>query len=179
MSYPPSYSDGQELFEELKLLDSTTNDEFNQRKYVIIHDLAEARFLEARPYFVAGLENPDPDYRWACISALATHWQDTEPRFIAKLLDMARNDPDTQVRMIAIDSLGRLKVRVALTVLKRIVENEDEDPFHRQMAYEAILRILGCPSEAFPVWPGNFDAKLIDRKLLGTISSASDTSESK
>ncbi len=63
------------LFAELQQLDAEPSRAFNEKKYEIIHDLAEAHFDEAISYFVAGLENPDPHYRRACISALVTHWQ--------------------------------------------------------------------------------------------------------
>jgi HEAT repeat protein len=159
------------LFDELKALDSTTNAEFNARKYTIIHDLAEAHFVEARSYFLAGLDNPDPDYRWACISALATHWKDTDPQLISKLTALTEHDPDAQVRMISAESLGRLQVYSALPTLKRIVENEQEGTQNRQTAYEAILRILNLSAEAFPVWADydNFEDNRIDKGLLGTI----------
>jgi len=175
MTYPPPYPECVRLFDELKVLDSTTKAEFNSRKYEIIHDLAEARFVEARPYFIAGLDNPDPDYRYACISALATHWHDTDPQFVAKLIELAEHDPDTQVRMISTSSLGQFKLRSALPTLKRIVENKQEDTQHRQTAYEAILRIFDFPPEAFPAWTGYdiFEDNLIDKGLLATISGGS------
>lgn len=171
MTYPPSNCESQRLFSELKRLDMMPGDEYNARKYEIIHDLAEAHFYEAKSYFISGLENPDPDYRWACISALVTHWQSRDAHVISALLNMAENDPDVGVRDIAISSLGTLKLQEALPLLKRIVEHDKEPLGIRKTAYLSILEILGhSPQEIQALWAKtDFDPASIGQDILRTI----------
>jgi len=147
MTYPPDHAESQRLFEELKRLDEKAGDEQAATEYEIIHDLAEAHFYEAKPYFVAGLNNPDPDYRWHCISALVTHWRVADEEVVSRLLDIAENDTDITVRDIALASLGTLKVQEALPLLKRIVQDEPADQDLQKTAYLARLEILGHPPE--------------------------------
>src|SRR5258708_33379986 len=143
MTYPPSQAECAIMYDELKRLDASGTVEVDNRKYTIIHDLAEGHYFEARQYFTAGLNHLDPHYRYACISALGTHWQDKDSAFIGKLLDMAESDKDGFVRLISAHILGWFRVPAALPILKRIVEMEAEDPTVRQIAYDAILAILG------------------------------------
>jgi hypothetical protein len=84
---------------------------------------------------------------------------------------MAESDKDGFVRLISAHILGWFRVPAALPILKRIVEMEAEDPTVRQIAYEAILAILGLPPEAFPTWTDNldFEPELVDRELLEKI----------
>jgi len=127
MTYPPSKEECVNLFSELKKLDSAIASEFTPRKYEIIHDLAEAHFYEAKPYFVSGLESGDPDYRWACISALVTHWSADDSNIVDKLMEMAEQDSDVDVRIIAISSLGFLKIRNAKPLLEKISASGTEE----------------------------------------------------
>jgi HEAT repeat protein len=124
--YPPNQEECKKLFQELQELDAKYATEYHVRKYEIIHDLAEAKYYEARPYFIRGLRHPDPDYRWEAISALATHWQDDDPEVVALLMEMALNDSDVQVRMIAISSLGYLGIRSAVPLLKQILQDDSQ-----------------------------------------------------
>jgi|GEM_PF-5445040 len=146
--YPPDLARSRELFQELKELDrkfpaDEYPETFHPRKYEIIHDLAEARFFEAKEYFIQGLDSADADYRWECISALVTHWEIDEPLVVSKLVDKAKNDPDEQVRLIAIDSLGNLQISNVLSLLKQIALDEEEATDIRKTAYRAIIKILG------------------------------------
>lgn len=146
--YPPGLERSRELFQELKELDrkfpaNEYPETYHPRKYEIIHDLAEARFFVAKEYFIQGLDSADADYRWECISALVTHWGLDEPLIVSKLVDRAKNDPDEQVRLIALDSLGNSRIPNALSLLKQIVLDEEEPPDIRRTAYRAILKILG------------------------------------
>jgi HEAT repeat protein len=169
MTYPPDHAECRRLFAELKHLDTSSGHEFNDRKYEIIHDLAEAHFYEAKPYFVAGLESPDPDYRWTCISALSTHWQDDDAEIVSMIYTMARIDPDVSVRDIAISSLGILKVREALPFLKQVFEIE-QDQGLRKSAYLSILKIVERPPEEIErLWRTDLESIPIDEDLLRTI----------
>lgn len=177
MAYPPNEEESRALFVELQELDSAPSKGYVTRKYEIIHDLAEARFYEAKPYFISGLDDPDPDYRWSCISALITHWQARDSQIVSRLLNMARNDPDASVRDIAIDSLGILAVQESLPLLKQIVENSQEDPDLRKIAYLSILRTLDRPlAEIQMVRQRDFDPGLVDWSLLLAISNADEQS---
>lgn len=161
MTYPPKRGEALKLFRELKRLDATTGSEYNARKYEIIHDLAEAHLYDAKSYLVEGLESRDPDYRWACISALATHWRDKDDRIVRKLLEMAEHDPDIQVRMIAIDSLGRsLAIPESLPTIRRVIEDENEDLDLRKIAYISFQSIPGHPPKK---------ALKIDKDLLDAL----------
>ena len=160
--YPPGPEASEKLFARLKQLDATTGVDYNPKKYKIIHDLAEAHFYKAKPYFIAGLDSPDPDYRWACISALATHWQDADELIVNKLLSMAEDDPDVQVRMIVVSALGRsLQIKESLPTLKRIIENRQEDIDVRKIAYLSYTSIPGHASE---------ERLVLDDTLLAVIS---------
>ncbi len=50
------------------------------------------------------LDDPDPQVRLDTVNAL---WEHVEPEAMARLFDLARNDPDEQVRCKAISGLGR------------------------------------------------------------------------
>jgi HEAT repeat protein len=90
---------------------------------------------------------------------------------------MARNDPDASVRDIAIDSLGILAVQESLPLLKQIVENSQEDPDLRKIAYLSILRTLDRPlAEIQTVRQRDFDPGLVDWNLLLAISNADEQS---
>lgn len=127
-TYPPSHEECERLFHELTTLDTQHRNQYCARKYEIIHDLAEAKYYEARLYFINGLNHSDPDYRWACISALATHWQDDDQTIVVVLKNIASDDSDPQVRMLAIDSLANLNVRSAVPLLQRILQDSSQDP---------------------------------------------------
>lgn len=176
MTYPPSYRDCQKLFEELKQLDTFRSAQPFSRKYEIIHDLAEAQFYEAKPYFIKGLNSSDPDYRWACISALATHWQDRQ--IIPKLLEMAENDPDETVQEIAISALGMFKVKEAIPLLKEIIKFKGNNLFIQKIAYLALLRIGDYPAEKVLelAMQDEFSRELIDENLLEAITNSASTS---
>ena len=139
--YPPSPAECVVLFEELKRLDLVPAADFTPRKYEIIHDLAEAHFYDARPYFVEGLANPDPDYRWACISALIIHWKDSNSTLTSKVIAMAELDPDVQVRMIAVSSLGFLELHSAIPLLERIANSNTEDADVIGAAKDALAKL--------------------------------------
>ena len=94
MTYPPDIITASKLFQELNTLDESSPGEYDAKKYELIHDLAEVKYYATKEYFVEGLSSKDPDYRWACISVLVTHWQDDDPKIIAFLLDMIENDLD-------------------------------------------------------------------------------------
>ncbi len=175
MAYPPKHSQCEQLFAELRRLDAQPGHEYDARKYEIIHDLAEGRFYEALPYFVEGLQSPDPDYRWACISALVTHWRYGNDQIVSKLLDLAETDPDEQVKQIAIDSLGILKVRRAVPLLRRTIEAPEDTPDIRKAAYLSLLRIVNFPEEeVFALW-SNLDPASVNSDLLRGLSATSDS----
>jgi HEAT repeat protein len=140
-SYPPGQEEAKQLFEELVRLDNSESKGFDNRKYELIHDIAEAHYFQAKDYFLLGLDNPDPDYRWACISALATLWRITDAEFTKKIMGLAETDPDLTVRDIAIDSLGRLKIKEAFQILMKIAKNEAEMIELREKAAISVLRI--------------------------------------
>ena len=143
MNYPPDHDECLILFEELRQLDASTGHEFNGRKYEIIHDLAEGQFYEAKPYFVQGLTNPDPDYRWYAISALFTHWRLTEPELISRLIEMALSDEEALVRIIAMSCLGWLSAQIpdAKNVLEQIANDQNEEPDIREIAEKELANI--------------------------------------
>jgi HEAT repeat protein len=146
-AYPPGREACKRLLEELTDLNAGHGTGYHARKYEIIHDLAEAKYYEARSVFVEGLQHPDPDYRWTCISALATHWQDDGPDVVTALMDMALHDPDVQVRMIAVDSLGYLGVRAAVPLLRRLMQDDGQDPDIVNTARDALDRLEAAPPD--------------------------------
>lgn len=166
MTYPPNSFECQKLFQELLKLDELDRGENNYRKYEIIHDLAEACFFEAKPYFFEGLNHPDADYRWACVSAIATHWQDR--KIIPRLFELVENDPDSSVRDIAISSLGMFKVKKALPLLKKIITSNKDDLHLQKIAYAAILRIMDYPPREVLELAirDDFSSNQMDEKLL-------------
>lgn len=171
MTYPPDMKEASKLFQELNTLDKGSPGEYDAKKYELIHDLAEAKYYPAKEYFVEGLSSKDPDYRWACVSALVTHWQDDDPRIIAFLMDMIENDPDGQVRDIAVSSLGILSIQDALPLLKDITLNEREDRITRKAAYVSILRILNQSEDMIHnlVMLDEFSDDMIDNEILEAI----------
>lgn len=178
--YPPGPERSRALFQELKELDEKYPENeypetFHPRKYEIIHDLAEAHFYEAKEYFTRGLDSPDADYRYECVSALATHWGLTDSHIISKLVDKAKFDPDDQVRLIALDSLGNLRIQSSLSLLKEIALDDEEPSDIRRIAYRAIVKISGRPLPSIvdsldSLFDENFSIAEIDRDLLDDLS---------
>jgi len=175
--YPPGPERSRELFQELKELDEKYPEKeypetLHPRKYEIIHDLAEAHFYEAKEYFTRGLDSSDADYRWECISALVTHWGAAEPQIVSKLRDMAENDPDEQVRLIALDSLGNLRIQSSLSQLRVVALDDGEPPDIRRTAYRAILKILGhsLPNVVDSSFDEDFSITEINPDLLDDLS---------
>jgi HEAT repeat protein len=166
MTYPPTLEKCQKIFKHLKDLDTKNETEYNSEKYELIHDLAEAEFYEAKSYFIKGLDSDDPDYRWACLTALVTHWK--EKTIILKLFEMAKNDGDTDVKYLAISSLGILKEKKALPLLKKILLGP-ENNYIKQSAYIAVSRILNLFPEreiSELAISSDFDTKLITSKFI-------------
>ena len=147
MIHPAATVELQSLFYELKQLDQVSSAEYEGRKYRIIHELAEGQYYEAKSYFVKGLESSDPDYRYACISALTTHWRDADEEIIAGLLRIAQTDPENMVRLIAVDSLGILRIQDAFSTLQKIAENKKESVQLRETAYNALLNLPRPPAK--------------------------------
>jgi hypothetical protein len=178
--YPPDPQRSRALFQELKELDEKYPQKdypqtFHPRKYEIIHDLTEAHFYEAKEYFIRGLDSADADYRYECISALATHWGLTDSHIVSKLIDKAKYDPDEQVRLIALDSRGNLRIQSSLSLLKGIALDDEEPSGIQRIAYRAIVKISGrsLPSivdSLDSLFDENFSLAEIDRDLLDDLS---------
>ena len=133
--------ENEKLLHELVRRSEDASPAINQRAYEIIHELAEDRYSDARPVFIDGLGSPDPDYRVACIQALAFHWRDDGDEVTSGLAEMAERDPDAQVRHVSVSALGFLNIGRAATLLAHISENDAEEMWIREAAYEAMLRV--------------------------------------
>ena len=100
----------------------------------------ESQYLLAKEAVLAGLSDKDPMVRDACIGALANDWELEEVG--PKLIEIMENDPQDFVRMDAAQGLGAIRYPEALAALKRVILEDDNESL-REMAYEAVLAILG------------------------------------
>lgn len=116
-----------------------------QVRATIAQVLGPSRYFEAKDALLAGLEDPDPVVRDACIDTLADDWQLSEVApFLVPILEA---DAYEFVRMSAATGLGILRYEAALPALKNAILDESTDISFKEVAYEAILRILGRADE--------------------------------
>ncbi len=101
----------------------------------------EQHYLLAKEAVIAGLSDKDSMVRDACIGALANDWQLEEVG--PKLIEIMENDPQDFVRMDAAQGLGSIRYTEALPALKRVILESSDDEALRDLAYEAVLSILG------------------------------------
>lgn len=177
MSDPPDNIDHVELFRELKQLDADPDSASDPRKCEIIHHLAEVKYYEAKPYFIAGLKRPDPEYRFSIVTALAWMWRDNTRETRDRLLRLAKMDPSSKVRERALFGLARMKVKATLPLLKGIVLDDSALALRRALAYSLILEMLGYPMHQVLEQAKQFDASTVDQELLSEIPQDADSPE--
>lgn len=107
----------------------------------IVREFGEGHYYPAREALFAGLADSEAVVREECIKALANDWtlQEVGPR----LVEILENDDYGFVRMTAACGLGSIRYREALPVLKRAILDDKEHESLREIAYEAVLSILG------------------------------------
>ncbi len=128
---------------------SVTPDLSEQREILkLIHDLAEARDVAARDYFLIELTSgaPDTEVRIALVNALGFHWTDFKepaPIFVAIL---ANKCEDESLRGICAAALGALTYESAIPLLVDIVTGFiAADMYVRRSAVAALTGMANMP----------------------------------
>ncbi len=126
-----------------------------RRLYRAIHDLGEAAHsttgfhgcdnlrAEAEPVVAGFLTHTDPDLRYIAINVLSAHWD------LSKYADVFRqmtlSDPDDDVRLIALSSVGWLlrstRDHNATKFLLTIFHDPGQDTLIRRTAYEGLVEV--------------------------------------
>src|SRR5579883_220349 len=105
-----------------------------------IHQFGEERFMDALPDIQRYLTSPDERLRYIALHVLTQHYQLPDYALIA--MDMLKNDPDEECRLMAISGLLTLRRDsadpAALKVLASVVRDEHEDTPVRERAYRAM-----------------------------------------
>ncbi len=109
-----------------------------------IHQFGEERFMDALPDIKTYLTSPDERLRYIALHVLTQHYQ--LPDYASVAMDMLKNDPDEECRLMAISGLLTLRRDSAdpsaLKVLASVVRDEHEETSVRERAYRAMRGIL-------------------------------------
>ena len=109
-----------------------------------VHALAEAQYEPLVSLLIDGLDSPDWAWRSACLVNLGFHYPSSFIRPIfPKLRSMLLHDEggDGDVRMTAARVLGRHADALEASLVTALTD--DPDPYVRQSAFTALLRIAG------------------------------------
>ncbi len=108
------------------------------------HKLAEAHYLPAIEFFVAGLNDMDWVWREDCLSFLGFHYSlKNRIEIVEKFREMVVSDPSDDVRMTAAAVLG-LRSKLPDQALFHALES-DLSYFVREAAFESVLELMGLP----------------------------------
>jgi len=101
------------------------------------------RFIDPkyRPLIEAATEDPSPAVRAGAAGTLGLYSDDAAAE---RLGTMAAQAPEEQVRLAAIQGLGRLRRRRSVLHLVRIIEDEGRSAVVRRRALDALGRHLGA-----------------------------------
>lgn len=109
-----------------------------------LHNFGEERFVDALPEIRKYIISTDERLRYIALHVLTQHYQLADYARIA--IDMMKNDPDEDCRLMAISGLLSLRSNTsdlyALRELAALVNNEKEDRFLRERAYRAMRGIV-------------------------------------
>lgn len=112
--------------------------------YRAIHEFGREYFLEARPVVEPLLTHEDALLRCIALEVLAWHWR--LPGYWDVACAFLEQDPDSECRMRAALVLGVIKRNTqdhrTLSVLARVVYNQQEESSVREAAYAAMLGII-------------------------------------
>ncbi len=120
--------------------------------YSTIHGFGRQHFLEARQDVERLLKHSDPQIRKIALHVLTKDWRLSEHWETAH--SFLLHDPDIDCRMQGASALGTLKMNTqdhrTLSVLAKVVTNQQEVPIVRETAYAAMRGILHFdPREQF------------------------------
>lgn len=109
-----------------------------------IHNFGEERFMDALPEIKKYIISTDERLRYIALHVLTYHYQ--LPDYARVAMDMMKNDPDKDCRIMAINGLLSLRRGTtdpyALKALAALVREENEDEFIRERAYKAMRGIV-------------------------------------
>lgn len=112
--------------------------------YHTLQACGEMNFQEARPEVERFLKSTEPELRFQALKVLTQYWRLAEHWETAR--DMLEHDPDEECRFRAANALKSLMMntqdRRTLTVLARVVRNEQENQVVRESAYAAMRGVL-------------------------------------
>jgi len=138
--------------------------------YHAIQAFGEMNFQEARPEVEHFLKSEDPELRFVALKVLTQYWRLTEHWKTAR--DVLLHDPDEDCRFRAAGNLGSLMMNThdkpTLSILARVVHNEQEKRVVRSAAYAAMRGILHFdPREQLHMAAHGVDfAKEVDWKMV-------------
>ena len=106
--------------------------------------MAEAHYLPAIEFFVAGLNDTDWAWREDCLSFLGFHYSlKNRIEIVEKFREMVVSDPSDDVRIAAASVLG-VRSNLPDQALFHALES-DSNHIVREAAFESVLKLMGLP----------------------------------
>lgn len=139
-----------------------------------IHEFGDEEFTEAAPIIEKFLTNADPRLRYISLHVLTMHFR--LQKYWKVAVQMLENDPDEDCRIMAISALRSLKRntsdRETLTILVRLIRDEQEQKYVRESAYRAMRGIIAYNNvEQLNMATGDFDwDKDVDWDMVNSYS---------
>jgi HEAT repeat protein len=131
--------------ERLKELRQRSDQVYGSEVWRLGHDLAEAKFLPAKAYFLEGLFESNWAWRDSCISFLGYHYILDEDD-LDRIRDVALTDPYYYVRRAAVYVLGDLSSLPEKALIKALLS--DQENAVRKDAFVAILKLFKVSKKA-------------------------------
>ena len=113
--------------------------------YEMAHPLAERRFEPLRKYLIGLLESSNAICRLNAVHLLSGHWPEKQD-IGEKLVDLLKNDPNDDVRMISASALSHIKYAESREVLHQCAIDPKQASFVQESCMDAI-RVLDGTSQ--------------------------------
>ncbi len=126
-----------QLVEQLAMQIRSESDPIVRR--AIQQNVAKFRTPLAREMLLAGLNDEDRDVRIVCCLSLALQ---QDARVVEALHEVLKSEPDSDVRMAAVDALGHIQTPESIAALA--VAIEDRDP---AMQYAGVRALKGASGQ--------------------------------
>lgn len=122
-----------------KLVEEEKSEVLRSRAFDALLKLEE---LDKVAFLIDFFDNAEPGWALACCKRLA---QFKDKRAVLKLMEIARNNDDPDLRYIAVEGLGDLGDESAIPTLTWVVENDDGVDYEgfeiREIAKESIRKL--------------------------------------
>ena len=108
------------------------------------HPLAEKRFAPLQRYLIELLESPNTACRLNAVHLLGGHWPEKQD-IGEKLINLLKNDPSDDVRMLSASALSHIKYAKSREVLHQCADDAKQASFVKESCIDAIRVLNGTP----------------------------------